>query len=164
MFDGKSIGRISLLGLVIVVAPCQLFAQIDRARQDPISELRRNFEETVRYARDKNRTDAIKYLFLFENALFKIRDLTREVPAQLNNGGLPALGQKARELLILQADLERADSQLRTKLERVNESYDSELSAFTTVYNDFLKKFNEVWEAFLRAGAAFKAVCAECVR
>ncbi|HET7697157.1 MAG TPA: hypothetical protein VFK57_15705 [Vicinamibacterales bacterium] len=164
MFDAQSIRRIALLAAVVAIAPAQAVAQLDKARQDPLSALRRNFEETSRYARDKNRTDAVKYLFLFEEALFKIRDLTRDVPAQLSNGGLPALAQKARELLIAQADLERADSQLRTKLERVSETYDSELSAFTTLYNDFLKKFNEVWEAFLRAGAAFKAACAECVR
>lgn len=163
MFE-TSVGRIAVLAVAILVAPSQGFAQLDKARQDPISGLRRNYEETVRYARDKNRTDAVKYLFLFEDALFKIRDLTRDVPSQLNNGGLPALGQKARELLIAYADLERADSQLRTKLERVNESYDSELSSFTTLYNDFLKKFNEVWEVFIRAGAAFKAVCSDCVR
>ena len=156
----KSVGAF----LMVMAFGSSLIAQVDRARDEPHRDLKKYYEETVKYVEQGNRDAARQSIADLTKTARAILQLSEDVPSRLNDGNLRDLASKAQQFVESDKKLIERLQQLYAKVEKVGESMSSELSSMKSEYETFTNKFNELWADLQRAGAALKASCAACVR
>ena len=147
-----------LLMLVAVTATAAS-AQIDRARADPYSDFTRYFNDTVKYAEQKDRDGALQASDDMAKALNAMFDFSKDAPGNLKDGNLRELGDQAQAFLDAIQDFRNDGSRLQDKLKRTQEDYSSELSSLKSSYDKLKDKFNIIWGNLQLAGKALKAAC-----
>jgi hypothetical protein len=145
--------------LLVAASAVTVSAQIDQARGTPHEDFIRYFNETVKYAEQKDRDSALQASDELRKALGKINGYSVDVPGRLNDGNLRDLGSQAQEFLEAIKNFRERLQSLQDKLKRTGEDYSSELSNLKSSNDTFKEKFNKIWGGLLDAGKALKAAC-----
>ena len=151
--------------LMVMISATAASAQFDRAKDEPLRDVRKYYEEVLRYAEQGNRDSAKASLYSLledDKALDTLIEFTKDVPGQLNDGGLREIADKAKVFLETAIIFRNVGGNLREKINRVGENYSSELSTFKDKHDDFERRFAEFNEALLRATGAIKKACPGC--
>jgi hypothetical protein len=149
------------LQLAILVA-CSAFvvsAQIDRARADPYADFTRYYNDTVKYAEQKDRDAALRAADDLRKALGAINGFSADVAGNLNNGNLRELAGQASSFTDAIKDFSSRLESLQDKLKRTGEDYSSEISNLKSSNENFKDKFNIIWGNLQAAGRALKLAC-----
>ena len=149
---------------LLLVAACAApaSAQFDRAK-DSLRDVKSNYEQAVRSAESNDRDGATRSLAEVTKALGAMIDASRDVPSQLNDGELSALGTKAKYFLEAAILFRNVTATLSEKVGRVGESYSSELSTFKDKYGEFDRTYNDFNGSILRAAGALRRACPGCL-
>ncbi|HEX8843306.1 MAG TPA: hypothetical protein VF791_01490 [Pyrinomonadaceae bacterium] len=145
--------------LLVAITATVASAQIDRARDAPFADLIRYFNDTVKYAEQKDRDSALQASNDMRKALGAIFAFSQDAPGRLNDGNLRDLGSQAQAFVDATKDLSGRLESLQDKLKRTGEDYSSELSNLKSSYETFKDKFNVIWGNLQLAGRALKAAC-----
>ncbi|MEW6128781.1 MAG: hypothetical protein AB1757_17220 [Acidobacteriota bacterium] len=146
--------------LLFMVSAITVSAQLDRARADPYADFKRYYDDTVKYAEQKDRDSALKASNdLRERALAAISGLSQDAPSRLNDGNLRDLANQAQAFIEAIRDFSGRLQNLQDKLKRTGEDYSSEVSSLKSSYDNFNEKFNIIWTNLQLAGRALKAAC-----
>jgi hypothetical protein len=163
------VARVSLLVFLLGVAAS---AQFDRVKADPLKDIRTNVEATVRAleASTPDRDKATEALLQVAKALTFSKEVTRDVPGWLNEGGLSNEASRVKEFVDVMQSLQDRAAYLQDKAKRVGEGFSSELSSFKSAFSEFERKYADANEAMLRAAgrinkemAAMKRACPGCL-
>jgi len=145
--------------LLVALAATAATAQIDRARADPYADFTRYFNDTVKYAEQKDRDNALKASDDMARALNAMFDFSKDAPSNLKDGNLRDLGDQAQAFLDAIQAFRNDGSRLQDKLKRTQEDFSSELSSLKGSYDKVKEKFNTIWGNLQLAGKALKAAC-----
>jgi hypothetical protein len=160
------------VGFLLILLGAGTSAQFDRMKAEPLQQIRRNVEATVKALESStaDRDGATEALLQVAKSITFSLEVTRDVPGWLNDGGLPNEAAKVKDLLDALGSLRDRGVSLHDKVKRVGESFSSELSSYKSAFSDVERRYADANEAMLRAAgrinkelAAMRRACPACL-